>query len=915
MRAVARRRDFRGIPLESRQSSEYQETGGVQCRADADTPPRHPGEVEDYWQERCIFWRRRHRYRVTEGVVGVFWAGSEMIRRDLMLARGRWTCRLPRWWPSQGAISRIISQCTHKISVYSQAFWQRKQAYWCCLSIGSDDYSPIPQPGQVAWTCVNCRDEIAEVESTMTVLQCLKRSCLLVRPGTAAQGSINSIAVALACLFIIILVSPNVTVAADLDAAAAEEHGWPWTPLTRPQVPASKGSGDRHPIDVFLQAKLVAAGLKPAALAPPRTWLRRIAFGLTGLPPDPEMVENFLKNPSTDAYDAQIEHFLNNPAYGERWGRHWLDLVRYADTRGGALDYARPHMWRYRDYVVRAFNQDRPYDRFIREQLAADAYSKYGAEGKLGLAFLHQWVPVERDAPQLNRRDFLNDVVGVTGSVFLGVTLRCARCHDHKFDPLPTRDYYRLEAFFAPLQVSVSTLPFGQYEVPLQQAETWGKQRDQWAEVLDQRKQKQDSQLADFKARLRGRRKFAATGDLKDFVVDVTDAELKAAMQEGVVFTSAERQSYELIRRQTARFANPNHREYFSPLAYSASDSPLRYSVATHILSGGNYELREEQVEPGFLGAIQGHSEPVSFKGVSGPRRKSLAEWIANADNPLTARVMVNRIWQYHFGKGLVATSSDFGKNGSQTEHQELLDWLAMEFIESGWSIKHLQRTILRSHVYRQAMNHDDLAVCEKVDPQNKLLWTRDAIRLEAEVIRDSVLAVSGRLNRVMGGPPFFPDVDDELMQRAPTWWEPSPRVARERRTIYMLQIRSLQMPFIKVFDGPNIDESCPVREVTTVTPQVFALFNSRLLREQSEAMAERLVSEVGQDLTLQIRRAFQLAFQRMPAAAELVRCRAFLEEPEEPTSATSQAEPTPHGTLADFCLVLLNSNEFIFLD
>ena len=787
--------------------------------------------------------------------------------------------------------------------------------------------SPILPGSQVAWASVKIGAEIAEVESTMAILQCLERirrsvagwrvgtRCFLLNTNAVTHRSLHSVAAWLACLFIMTVVASTVTVAGERGGANAGQHGWPWTPLARPEPPALKDAGEHHPIDLFLQAKLVAAGLKPAKLASPRSWLRRIAFGLTGLPPDPETLEQFVANPSEDAYNTQIEHFLNDPSYGERWGRHWLDLVRYADTRGGALDYARPHMWRYRDYVVRAFNQDRPYDRFIREQLAADAYGKYGAEGKLGLAFLHQWVPVERDAPQLNRRDFLNDVVGVTGSVFLGVTLRCARCHDHKFDPLPTRDYYRLEAFFAPLQVSVSTLPFGQYEVALQQAESWEKQRDEWAELLDQRKRKQEATLAEFKARLRGRRKLAASGDLKDFVVDVTDAELKTAMQEGVLFTSAERQSYELIRRQTARFANPNHRDYFSPLAYSASDSPLRYSVATHVLSGGNYELREEQVEPGFLSAIQGHSDPVSFKGVSGPRRKLLAEWIANADNPLTARVMVNRIWQYHFGKGLVATSSDFGKNGSQTDHQDLLDWLAAEFVESGWSIKHLQRTILRSHAYRQSMNHDDRAACEKVDPQNKLLWARDAIRLEAEVIRDSVLSVSGRLNRVMGGPPFFPDVDDELMQRAPTWWEPSPRVARERRTIYMLQIRSLQMPFIKVFDGPNIDESCPVREVTTVTPQVFALFNSRLLREQSEAMAERLVSEVGGDLKLQIRRAFQLAFQRMPAEAELTRCRAFLEKPLEATTTANEAETIPHGTLADLCLVLLNSNEFIFLD
>ena len=249
---------------------------------------------------------------------------------------------------------------------------------------------------------------------------------------------------------------------------------------------------------------------------------------------------------------------------------------------------------------------------------------------------------------------------------------------------------------------------------------------------------------------------------------------------------------------------------------------------ATYILRGGNYELREESVEPGYLSAISGNSESVDFRGVSEPRRKILADWIASSENPLTARVMVNRIWQYHFGKGLVSTSSDFGTNGSQTKHQDLLDWLAVEFIDSGWSIKHVHRVILTSEVYRQSMNHPDPTSCEEVDSNNQLMWVRDAVRLEAEVLRDTVLATSGRLNRELGGPPFFPDIDDELMRRAPTWWEPSSLADRERRTIYMLQIRSLQMPFLKVFNGPNIDESCPVRDVTTVTPQVFALFNNR---------------------------------------------------------------------------------------
>ena len=687
---------------------------------------------------------------------------------------------------------------------------------------------------------------------------------------------------------------------------------WPWNPVSSPAIPESDVF--THPIDQFIQAQQTSRKLTYAPLASARSRLRRLYFDLIGLPPTPHQMHQFLQDPSPKAYLRAIDELLDNPAYGERWGRHWLDLVRYSDTQGGALDYARPHMWRYRDYVIRAFNQDRPYDRFIREQLAADAFRVYGDEGKLGLGFLHQWVPVERDTPELNRRDFLNDVVGVTGSVFLGISLECARCHDHKYDPITARDYYQIEAFFAPLQVSKTSLPFGQYEAPNINQQQWEEGKNTWSELLEARKQIQNSTIEQFKQRVLSTRAPAATGDLKDGVVPVSDSQLRQVMEKGDLFSKKERQQYHLIRRQTARFANPNHPDYYKPMAYLATDSPLYHALSTHVLSGGNFRLPEDRVEPAFLNIITGNDQVVDLRGISGTRRKLLANWIASGDNPLTARVMVNRIWQYHFGRGLVPTTSDFGVNGSGTSYTGLIDWLAYAFIESGWSVKTIHRLILTSHAYQQSMNHPQQEVFEEIDPDNRFLWVREPIRIEAEVLRDTVLAASGRLNRAMGGPPFFPSVDGELMQRAPTWWAPSDQQQRDRRTIYMLQIRSLQNPFIKVFDGPNIDESCPVREVTTVTPQVFALFNSYFLHDQSSSMAKRITDMAGNDLSQQVILGFQFALQRDPTDKELDTCMAFLQMTASEANV-SQTLNAPTSKLADLCLVLMNSNEFVFLE
>ena len=359
-------------------------------------------------------------------------------------------------------------------------------------------------------------------------------------------------------------------------------------------------------------------------------------------------------------------------------------------------------------------------------------------------------------------------------------------------------------------------------------------------------------------------------------------------------------------------------------MAYLTSDAPLRNTVATYVLKGGNLKLRGEEVKPGFLSGVTGHSKPANMEGLGRSRRMLLAEWIASRDNPLTARVMVNRIWQHHFGQGLVRTASDFGRNGSGTLHQDLLDWLAWQFVEQGWSVKEMHRLILQSSVYRQSVENPQNQAFEEIDPANQLLWKRSPIRAQAEVIRDSLLAVSGNLNPVTGGPPFLPAAEDEWQKRSRTWWEPSPLEDRNRRSIYMLQMRSFQLPMMTVFDGANTSERCAVRNVTTVTSQVFSLFNGTFAHQQAQAMAGRILKEVGEDPALQVRRAFQLAFQRDPDPSEALDCLAFLQPAPRQLSLTPVALSDSgaasglegrQGSLQDLCLVLLNMNEFIYLE
>ena len=717
-------------------------------------------------------------------------------------------------------------------------------------------------------------------------------------------------------------------------AARQNQHPWPFRQLQAPTIPELKQKGwVRNPVDAFVLARLEEKGLQPAPPASKRILLRRLYFDLIGLPPTPEAMNQFLANPAPDAYEQEIEKLLSDPRYGERWARHWLDLVRYGDSEGAGEDMPRPHMWRYRDYVIRAFNQDRPYDRFIREQIAGDVYS--GAEGKLGLGFINLVVRGE----DTRRRDLLIDAVDTTGSVFLGLTLACARCHDHKYDPIPQRDYYRMEAFFAGMVIGPTDVPFTQYEMQHQNPEAWKNQAQSWDQIISKRQELQNRTTAEFKQRIKKNRLLLSGHDPKDGMADVHDRALKRILKEGLLFSQKEQDLYELIERQNFPYGTPSHPDFYRPKAYSVWETvQLTHPdiPTTYVLAAGDSNSKGEAVDPGFLSAVTGHSDPVEINPFQGPRarRKLLADWLASRDNPLTARVMVNRIWQHHFGRGLVLTPNDFGKNGSGTVHPELIDALASQFIENGWSVKVIHRLILQSNVYRQSIQNPQHEQYEKVDSDNRYYWRWNPLRLEAEVIRDNVLSVSGELNSTQGGPGFLPDLDDELLKARGTWWEPAPQAERNRRTIYMWQLRSFQFPLVSVFDGADMGQSCAAREVTNTTPQVFALFNNQFVHEQSHKMAQRISRELGQDAGAQVERTFQLAFQRLPTLVEKAKCLAFLGYPRpDPhqfatalmpvTPADSKSNTLPDlrqpvarkASLSDLCLVLLNMNEFVYLE
>jgi mono/diheme cytochrome c family protein len=727
---------------------------------------------------------------------------------------------------------------------------------------------------------------------------------------------------------------------------------WAWYPVESPAVPTS--ALGTHPIDAFVDRKLREKGLAPAGRAGKSELIRRVTFDLIGLPPTSAEVDAFVADDSPQAFEKLVDRLLASPRYGERSGRHWLDVVRYADTSGFSNDYARVNAWRYRDWVIRAFNDDKSYDRFVVEQIAGDELDASNPGNLIAVGFLRMgpWEHTAMSVAAVTRQHFLDDVTNSVGVTFLGQVLRCARCHDHKFDPLPTKDYYRMQAVFAPVQFADRPVPY----LP-------------------------DENVSGFDEGRRRIEKLKKSGGVRS-VSTLPESERPKVKYD----RDTEKKGHAKVNNKRKEFLNRELKRY-DAYAFSVYDGPDRALKSNrviarmpakakrrgkasnvHILAGGSITTPTERVDPGVLSGIFGlagsddpHAASALPRGTN-RRRLALARWIASEKNPLTARVIVNRLWQHHFGRGLAGNPNNFGTTGEKPSHPELLDWLASRIVEDGWSIKRAQRTMLLSSVYQRSSTHPRPEEIARSDPNGALLARFAPRRLTAEELRDSMLFASGELSVEMGGAPARPEINLEvamqprhIMGSVSPAYQPSRTPAeRNRRTVYAEVIRTLSDPMLEVFNKPGPDTSCERRDSSTVTPQVFSLFNGQSSHDRALVFARRVESSVD-GVAARVSLAFRLAFGRDPSTQEvrvavehverMTRHHAAItprrvdspkyvirEMVEEMTGLKFswvedldvyasyvsdlkpwEVEPATRA-LADFCLVLFNSNEFIYV-
>lgn len=769
---------------------------------------------------------------------------------------------------------------------------------------------------------------------------------------------------------------------------AKQQWRWPFEKPVRPEVPGVRNvSWVRNPVDAFIAKRMEDKKLPPAPEADKRVLARRVYFDLIGLPPSIEDLESLEKDTSPNAYEKLVDRLLADPHYGERWARRWLDLVRYGETSGLEGDGAIGNAWRYRDWVIDAFNSDMPYDRFILQQLAgADEHSKTrnnyqpNVQGHIPLGYLRvaPWDRSNLVAAEV-RANYLAEITATTGSVFLGLSVGCARCHDHKYDPIPQKDYYRFQAFFNAIQVENIEVPYKdeefdvkakrkieEYEKRLsngpehQQLEVF--EKESLAKFIAGKKKAaagiKKLTVADLRLELRrtDHRVFsvAETRHHADLLEDATrtlDPEERAALDayekelmpklveayakpgfdaaarfdvlnleemqrefgnsKSKIFTTEERNKHRELSEQIQVLRNRLAR--WKPVALTVKNvagPPSGPDIAPiRVLNRGDYRLHGEAVEPGFLSCLTGKTEAAVIEQdryrqfPTRGYRITLAKWLASPENPLTARVMVNRLWQHHFGRGIVGTPSDFGVNGERPTHPELIDWLAHKFVDEKWSIKAMHRLLLTSSAYRQAAENPAVKDAA-ADPENKLLWKFPRRRLEAEEIRDSVLYLSGRLSPERGGPSVFPPLPEDLQQFARygseggLMWEPNEKEEDgRRRSIYTFQRRSMPLPMMASFDSPVFSESCERRSSTTTPLQALSMMNGNLLQEESAFLTKKLEKEAGSDRSKEIALAFELILNRSATSDEIRRFASF------------------NGGLDALCRVLLNSNEFLYVE
>jgi hypothetical protein len=639
---------------------------------------------------------------------------------------------------------------------------------------------------------------------------------------------------------------------------AAERRHWAFQPRKDVAPPVFTAPADKSwvktPIDAFVLASLRKAGLTPAPPADRATLLRRITYDLHGLPPTPEEIDAFVADRSPDAWEKVVDRLLASPRYGEQWGRHWLDVVRFAESDGYEYDTHRPDAYRYRDYVVRSFNEDKPYNDFVREQLAGDEMDPKNEAFLIASGF-NRLGTLRKNAGNQDvassRNEVLTEMTNIVGAAFLGVTVGCARCHDHKFDPFRQSDYYRLQAHFA--QTDVNDIVMASAE----EQETWKARTT----PIQQEMRKLQSQLR----RAPEEQKAKLEADLEKL-----DEQMPA------------------------------------PLAsiYAVKDTPEQ-ATAIHLLSRGDYLAKGAKVGVRPLGILLPDGTPELPLDTEKPRLK-LAEWIVDPANPLTARVMVNRVWQFHFGRGLVSTPNDFGRMGTRPSHPELLDWLANQFVAGGWRLKPIHRMILLSSAYRQSGESPIEKTAVEKDAEDALLWKFGRRRLEAEELRDSMLMVAGRLNPKIGGPSVMIPIDPELvlMLKRPQYWAPTrDKSEYDRRTMYLIYKRNLRLPLMEVFDAPDTLLSCARREQSTHAPQALELLNGQTSNALAAVFADRLLQErhAGAE---RVDYAWRLACGRPPSATEKALAVKFL-----------AGAPDDPARTKEFALAVFNLNAFLYVN
>jgi hypothetical protein len=750
-------------------------------------------------------------------------------------------------------------------------------------------------------------------------------------------------------------VAPAPTEGRERQVTDADRQFWAFRTPVRPPLPAVRhGERVRNPLDAFVLAALEKNGLTLAPEADRLTLLRRASFDLLGLPPAPQEIDEFVNDPAPDAYERLIDRLLASEHFGERWGRHWLDLAGYADSEGILdADYVRTAAWRYRDYVIQALNRDKPYDRFLKEQIAGDELVDYWAvvrtQKELSPEVVEALVATGylRCASDTSRPDFVNiknapgyyhqtldDTLKIVSSSVLGLTVQCARCHSHKYDPIPQAEYYRLQAIFMSAYRPSQWVPQVQRRL-LEATEAQQKEAQDHNAMVDAAITPLRKQAAELTAQFAERLFADRLGKLPEAIREdvrqalATDPAKRTEVQKYLA------DKFQKDLRPDPRALEPllkgTYPDYATraaavAAAVQAEEAKRRTfpeiralydlpgAVPTHLLRRGDYLNPGPEVRPGVLSALATARpfswEPPGTDAKTSGRRLAFAEWVTQPEHPLTARVAVNNAWLHHFGEGIVATPDNFGHTGTPPTNPELLDWLATEFVARGWSLKALHRLIMTSSTYRQASTAEpaEAARALQVDPDNHLLWRQRLRRLEAEVLRDAMLRAAGDLNPQMFGPPVpvQRQADGEVITAADA--------AGARRSVYLQVRRSQPLTLLQVFDQPVMETNCTRRSVSTVSSQALTVLNSDFVVRRGEQLAARALREEPADPAAH---ALRLAFGRPATAAEREKLAVFLnaQDARHARAAPAAEQEARRRALADLCQMLLIANEFAYVE